>query len=180
MDSMIGEIRMFGGNYAPEGWVMCNGSLLAITEYPALFSLLGTTWGGDGRLTFGVPDLRGRVPVGAGQGPNRTNRVVGQMGGAENVTLQDANLPAHNHPFNISNVAGTTGDLGPNVMYSLPGTAGDVMYLQASAAVFTPVTLNDDTVIPEGGNNSHTNVMPSMAITFIMCALYGMYPERNN
>lgn len=179
MDSMIGEIRMFGGNYAPEGWVMCDGSLLTIAQNEALFSLLGTTWGGDGRSTFGVPDLRGRVPVGAGPGPNRTNRVVGQTGGAENVTLQDANLPAHNHSFNISNVAGTTGDLGQGVMYSLPGTAGDVMYLQNSATVFNAVTLNDATVIPDGGNNSHANVMPGMAITFIMCT-QGTYPTRNN
>lgn len=108
MDAFIGEIRMFGGTFAPEGWAFCFGQLLSINDYPALFSLLGTTYGGDGRNTFGLPDLQGRIPIGYGQGPGLTARYLGQKSGQEIVSLQQNELPAHVH--SISNNTASSGN----------------------------------------------------------------------
>src|SRR3954468_23228168 len=96
-EPFLGEIRMFGGNFAPRGWAFCNGQILSIAQNTALFSLLGTTYGGNGQTTFGLPDLRGRVAVSAGQGPGLSNYSLGELAGSESVTLTSANMPAHNH-----------------------------------------------------------------------------------
>ncbi|MEN9798594.1 MAG: hypothetical protein RL653_2290, partial [Pseudomonadota bacterium] len=102
MDPFLGEIKLFAGNFAPTGWAFCHGQLLPIAQNSALFSLLGTTYGGNGQTTFALPDLRGRIPVGFGQGPGLTNRNLGDMSGVESVTLQVSNLPQHAHPFAVS------------------------------------------------------------------------------
>ena len=103
MDEYIGIIKIFGGNFAPRGWAFCNGSLLPISQYDAVFALLGTTFGGDGQTTFALPDLRSRTPIGTGQGPGLSSFVEGQVGGNENVTLLTQNIPTHIHALNVSN-----------------------------------------------------------------------------
>src|SRR6187455_3404652 len=117
----LGEIRMFGGNFAPRGRAFCNGQILPIAQNTALFSILGTTFGGNGQTTFALPDLRGREPVGVGQGPGLSDIQLGQMSGTENVTLVTANLPAHNHPINCDNNASSAAQ--PSGL--IPGLAGD-------------------------------------------------------
>jgi len=109
VDSYVGEIRMFGGNYAPDGWALCDGSLLQVANNEVLFSLLGTTYGGDGRSTFGVPDLRGRLPVGQGQGLGLSNRVLAQAIGAETVALAAAEVAPHSHPVGAGTAAAASG-----------------------------------------------------------------------
>lgn len=109
MDPFIGEIRIFGGNFAPEGWALCNGQLLDIVDNTALFSLLGTNFGGNGRTTFGVPDLRGRVPIGTGQGPGLTNRFLSQFSGWEEIQLLSPQLPAHSHTITNTTTSSTSG-----------------------------------------------------------------------
>src|SRR6187551_165477 len=110
MDNFLGEIRIFAGNYAPVGWALCNGSLLSISTESALFALLGTTYGGDGVTTFGVPDLRHRIGLNQGQLPGGQNYTLGEMAGTQNVTLLQNNMPAHTHSIIASNSVATTGD----------------------------------------------------------------------
>lgn len=108
MEELMGTIKMFAGNFAPRGYALCNGQMLAISQNQALFSILGTTYGGDGRTTFALPDLRGRVPLGPGQGPGLSNRQPGEKAGNETSTLSVANLPAHNHTLSANSGAGNT------------------------------------------------------------------------
>ena len=105
---LLGEIRMFGGNFAPRGWAMCNGQILSIAQNTALFSLLGTTYGGNGQTTFALPDMRGRAPIHPGQGPGLSNRDLGESAGAETITLSQAQMPVHNHPVQGSSADQTT------------------------------------------------------------------------
>jgi microcystin-dependent protein len=142
----IAEIRLFGGNFAPYGWSFCNGALLSISQNDAMFNLIGTTYGGDGQNTFGLPDLQGRVPVHQGQGPGLSNYVLGQKGGAETVTLTVGQLPAHNHA--------AIGAYGPG-----PSNA----------------TMNAGCIGNTGGNQPHDNVLPFTAVSFII-SLQGIYP----
>jgi microcystin-dependent protein len=107
-EAVLGEIRLFSGSYAPEGWLICNGQLLQIQQYQALYALIGTTYGGNAVNNFGLPDLRGRVPVCQGQGPNLSNRSIGQKGGASLVTLTEATIPPHGHDFIVSGTEGST------------------------------------------------------------------------
>ncbi len=123
MDPYLGEIRMFAGNYAPQDWVLCNGALLSISQYQALYALLGTAWGGDGISTFGAPDLRGRLPVGQGTGQGLTPRRVAQTGGTETVTLNATMIPAHNHAFNATSGDATAIAPGPALMFAKADTA---------------------------------------------------------
>ena len=167
----IGEIRMFGGNFAPREWAFCDGQLLAINQYDALFSLLGTTYGGDGRSTFGLPDLRGRVPIHQGQGPGLSNRRIGSKAGAETATVTTAQLPVHTHPMGASSQAGTSASpaaavpaaVGLTARYHV-GPAFDEMYAAA--------------VSLDGGGQSHTNVQPFQCVNFII-ALAGVYPSQS-
>ena len=114
-DPFIGEIKMFAGNFAPRGWALCDGQLLAVSQNDALFSLFGTIYGGDGRTTFGLPDLRGRIPIHAGSGPGLSPRRLGAKGGAENVTLTTAQLPAHKHDIFASSAGASAGNPLNNV-----------------------------------------------------------------
>ncbi|MGB8717158.1 MAG: tail fiber protein [Rhodanobacteraceae bacterium] len=168
-EPFVGEIRMFAGNFAPRGWAFCDGQLLAVSQNDALFSLLGTIYGGDGRTTFGLPDMRGRLPVHAGQGPGLSDRRLGAKGGSEEVTLTVNQLAPHSHPAHGSAGTATSVDPGGNV----PGT-GSADYLNPRPP---PVLqMASETIAPIGGSRSHTNEMPFLCMHFII-ALVGIYPS---
>ncbi len=170
-EPFVGEIRMFAGSFAPRGWAFCDGQLLAVMQNDALFSLLGTIYGGDGRTTFGLPDMRGRIPVHAGSGPGLSTRKLGAKGGAEQVTLATTNLPAHSHQIKASADAGSRNNpegkfqgASPNVTVFRPNETPNVAF---DAASITNV----------GGSGDHTNLMPFLCVNFII-ALIGTYPSR--
>lgn len=173
-DQFVGEIRMFGGNFAPVDWAFCDGRTLQISDYEVLYSLIGITYGGDGVQNFKLPDLRGRVPIHMGQGPNLTKRTIGSAFGAEEVTLQVANLPAHSHVISAGGDA-TTAD--PTNNY--PGNS--VGFNLYSAAANPDSTMSTAGVEPAGGATSvlpHSNLMPTQCVNFII-ALNGLYPQRS-
>lgn len=170
MDAFIGEIKMFGGTYAPMGWRFCDGSLLSITDYSALYALIGTTYGGDGTSNFRLPDLRGRLPVHQGTGPGLTPRVLGQAFGAETVTLTADQLGGHTHTlFASGNPAGQTTPGG-----NLPGVTGVNVYTTSNSA---RVNLNAQTITAGGSGQAHYNLMPSQCVHFIICC-EGIFPSR--
>lgn len=164
-DPYIGEIRLFGGNFAPLGWAFCDGTLLPISQNAALFNLIGTTYGGDGTTTFGLPDLRGRLPLHAGpQNP------LGQMGGSETVTLTTAQLPQHQHPVSAVSAAGSTGS-PQNAIWAAASTD---YYAGGSANA----TMNAAAVRSAGGGLPHQNLSPFGVVSFII-ALEGVYPSQS-
>jgi microcystin-dependent protein len=166
----IGEIRMFGGNFAPKNWAMCNGQILAISQNTALFSLLGTIYGGNGTSNFALPNLQSRSPMHQGQGPGLSDRVIGEEGGTENVTLLGANLPSHTHGVMAVGSAGTqTTPVGNSWASSTTRPYSN----QAPNAAMAPGTLG-----PTGGNQPHDNLQPYLVVTFIIC-LNGIFPSRN-
>lgn len=181
VDSYVGEIRMMG-NYngrAPNGWLSCNGALLSIQANPALYSLIGTTYGGDGVNTFALPDLRGRLPVGQGNGPGLTPRIMGQTFGSEAVSLQPANAPSHNHTMNTAGAAATTTEASDQVTFANV-TSPTAQYLKgglgtAGGTVINPIAT---TIGTTGSGVAHDNVMPCATINFIICT-QGLYPQRN-
>ncbi len=176
MDPFIGEIRMFGGNFAPRGWAFCNGQLLAIAQSSALFSLLGTTYGGDGQTTFALPDLRGRAPIHVGQGPGLTPRTLGEMSGSETVTLTASEMPAHNHAMVASKNVIDVGDpTGAFLGMEYSGRDPITKY-EGEAANLT--TMNPQCISPSGSSQPHSNMQPYLAVSFII-ALEGIYPSRN-
>ena len=168
----IGEIRMFGGSFAPRSWAFCNGQLLAIAQNDALFSLLGTTYGGDGQNTFALPDLRGRIPVHRGQGSGLSPYDLGQVGGVESVTLLTQQLPAHSHAFVASTAAASpTSEPGGSVT----AAASAPLYVEPSGAL---AGMSSQAITPVGGTQPHGNVAPFQCVSFIIC-LEGIYPSRN-
>ena len=168
----LGEIRMFGGNFAPRQWSYCDGQLIAISQNDALFSLLSTIYGGDGRSTFGLPDLRGRVPMHFGQGPGLTSRSQGQKFGDEYVILDDNHIPSHTHQmFSAPDTTGNSADP------TAKATAGGQM-VYADVAAATAGTLAAESVANTGVGTQHSNMMPYQAVHFII-ALAGQYPSRN-
>lgn len=169
-EPFVGEIRMFAGNFAPRGWAFCDGQLLAVSQNDALFSLLGTIYGGDGRTTFGLPDLRGRIPLHAGQGPGLSNRRLGAKAGAENVTLTTNQLASHSHDWN-ANTAAATGN-APQGKVLADATPGRIY-----RAIDQNTSLASNTIANTGGSQPHTNLMPTLCINFII-ALVGIYPSR--
>lgn len=182
MDPFVGEIRLFAGTFAPVDWHLCDGTLLSINTYQMLFSLIGTTYGGDGVSTFGLPDLRGRVPVGQGQGPGMTNRGIGQTGGASIAQVTAAQMPAHNHQVKVSNKVSSTPTIAANVGFAAnvaPATGKIARYVPPNVSP-APVqaTLDAGTISwASGGNQAHANVMPYMALNYII-SLSGLYPNR--
>ena len=169
-EPFIGEIRMFGGNFAPRNWAFCDGQLLAVSQHDALFSLLGTTYGGDGRTTFGLPDLRGRVPVHVGSGPGLSPRSWGQKSGIENVALSTSHLPAHNHTLPAYEDFADQKDPTGHV----PAKADDGEQNFCSVPADTALRNTANT----GSGQQHSNVQPFLCISYII-ALYGVYPSRN-
>ncbi len=171
-EPFVGEVRMFAGNFAPRGWAFCDGQLLAVSQNDALFSLLGTIYGGDGRTTFGLPDMRGRLAMHAGSGPGLSPRRLGAKAGTEQETLTVNQLPSHHHNINATNASGAsttpTGNLARDA-------AGSDIYIQALTA--TTSQLNPNGMSDTGGSRSHTNLMPFLCINYII-ALFGIYPSR--
>lgn len=168
MDPILGSIILFAGNFAPKGWAFCSGQTIAISQNSALFSLLGTEFGGDGVTTFCLPDLRGRVPMHAGNGPGLTPRVVGETVGTESVTLLTAEIPAHSHDLTVANVAADN-----------DRPSGDMIgRSQIYTATATPTAaLNPLTISVSGGSQPHANIQPSLCINYII-AMEGIYPSR--
>ena len=167
-EPFIGEIRAFGFNFAPRGWAFCQGQLLAISANSALFSLLGTTYGGDGRTTFGLPDLRGRVAIGQGTGPGLSARLMGQKAGVESVTLNTNQIPSHRHALLASSESADSNkpednELGASQIYHSPTTDST---LAASSIGLT------------GGGQPHENMEPFLVINYSI-ALTGVFPSRN-
>lgn len=170
-EPFVGEIRMFAGNFAPRGWAFCDGQLLAVSQNDALFSLLGTIYGGDGRTTFGLPDLRGRIPIHQGSGPGLSPRRLGAKAGAEKETLTTNQLASHSHDFNANTAPATGAAPAGKVVadtigvrfYKAQGQTADM----ASAAIANT-----------GGSQPHNNLMPTLCVNFIL-ALFGIYPSRH-
>ena len=171
-EPFIGSIVIFAGNFAPQGWALCNGQLLPIQQNTALFSILGTTYGGDGKTTFALPDLRGRVPVHPGQGPGLSPYNEAQSGGAETVTLTVNQLPSHNHPVNCSNTAASHGGTTP--VGNVPAvTKGADVYNTTGNAQMQPQMIGN-----AGGSQPVPMVQPYLGVNFII-ALVGIFPSRS-
>ena len=171
-EPFIGQIQPFGFNFAPRGWARCDGQLLAISSNTALFSLLGTTYGGDGRTTFGLPDLRGRVALHLGQGPGLSSRSIGQRSGAENMTLSEAQMPPHNHELRAKDLKANTQDPTGNVL------AIDNGLDQIYSNEVPDTSLNTASVSDTGGGAPHNNMQPFLVINWCI-ALVGVFPSRN-
>lgn len=169
MDSYLGEIRMFAGTYAPFRWAFCDGSLIEVSANENLFYLIGTTYGGDGITTFGLPDLRGRIPVNQGIGPNLTARIMGEMGGVEEVTLTIGQVPAHSHAIMISSNSGTS-ESPANAFWA----ANVNQYAQPGE---TDGQMNAQAITMTGAGQAHENMMPYLCINYIIC-LDGCYPNQ--
>jgi microcystin-dependent protein len=175
-DPFIAEIRMFAGNFAPRGWAFCQGQILSIAQNTALFSLLGTTYGGNGQTTFALPDLRGRVPVGTGQGPGLPSVNLGEQAGAPTHTLTNTEMPAHNHPAQTAgiNAPGTASSPGGNTWAT--STARDNVYTSGTPSA--PMAAGSVSVGIAGGSQPHNNMQPYLGMNYII-ALEGIYPSRN-
>jgi microcystin-dependent protein len=171
MDPFVAEIRIFPFNFAPKGWALCDGQLMPISQNTALFSLLGTTYGGDGKSNFALPDMRGNAPMHPGQGPGLSLHDLGETGGSDTVSLLQSEMPAHTHGWTASNQAGT--DQSPiNEMFA-GGVGGIAMY-----ATPTSITqLNPNALPPVGGNQPHNNLMSYLTLNFCI-ALQGVFPPR--
>jgi len=163
---------MFAGNFAPRGWALCDGQLLAVSQNDALFSLLGTVYGGDGRTTFGLPDMRGRIPLHAGHGPGLSERRLGSKRGSEAQTLTVSQLPVHTHgPVRATASIGDSRAAAGNVLAS---TAAEDIYQNSSGSA----VMSAEAISNVGGNRSHTNLQPYLCVNFII-ALVGIYPSRH-
>ena len=166
----VGEIRMFGGNFAPAGWAFCSGQLMPISENDTLFTLIGTTYGGDGQSTFGLPDLQGRLPMHMGTGPGLTTRTIGEMGGVETVTLTVNQIPIHTHaPQSDANNGNQA-------------TPQNRVWAGAAASRYSSsapnLAMNNTLGGNAGGSQPHDNLMPYLAISFII-SLFGIFPTQN-
>lgn len=172
-DPYIGEIRMFAGNYAPQGWALCNGALQSISGNEALFTLIGTTYGGDGQSTFALPDMRGRLPLHQGTGPGLTARVMGQAFGSEEVTLTATQMPSHAHML-VASTADATASVPTGAIPA--GQPGDTLYLSNPAV--PPTSMSPNALQPNGGSQPHDNTMPFLCVNFII-SLFGVFPQQN-
>jgi microcystin-dependent protein len=181
MEGTIGEIRMFAGNFAPRTWLFCQNQLISIAQNTALFSILGTTYGGNGQTTFGIPDFRGRVPVGTGQGPGLSNRSLGEMSGTQTNTITSANFPAHTHPFSGSitmpgNAADGNADAASgNYPAGLTGTNMYSTVNNGSGLGNMQLAL---TGAATGSSTPVNNIQPVMGMNYIICQ-FGIFPSRN-
>lgn len=174
-EPFMAEIRIFAGNFAPRGWAFCNEQLLPISQHTALFSLIGTTYGGDGRSTTALPNLQGRAPMHPGRGPGLTDRRLGERGGVETVTLSEAQMPGHTHTLRAS--SGASDEKGEKVTANR--TTG---VTQTSRKLYGPSTnltsMAGQALQAAGGSQPHNNMQPFLAISFII-ALIGLYPSRS-
>lgn len=177
MEGYIGELKMFAGNFAPRNWAICNGQLLPVASNSALFSILGTTYGGDGRTTFALPDLRGRVPVSPGAGPGLSNVTLGQRMGNERTQLTYANLPPM--PVKVSSANGNkaTPANGDSISKAVENQGRSANELDSFNSASPDITLNAATV-PGGNSTPMSNMQPSLGMNYIVC-LMGIYPSRS-
>lgn len=171
-EPFVGEIRMFAGTFAPRGWSFCDGQLLGIAQNTALFSLLGTIYGGDGRTTFGLPDMRGRIPIHAGTGAGLSPRQLGSKSGSENETITINHMPNHTHDVRVSD---KPGDGGQPDSRTWAATSHPPDFYSSGQP---DTDMANQAILSTGGNQSHTNIMPFQCINFII-ALIGLYPSRN-
>jgi microcystin-dependent protein len=169
----VGEIRLFGFSRVPNGWLPCDGSLQSISEYDVLFTLLGTTYGGDGQTTFATPDLRGQVPLHNGTGPGLTTRVIGESSGSENVTLVPSQIPAHSHPLSATSLSASATTPGSE----LGAVAGDTMYVTDLTGA-TAVAMAPSSISAAGGTQPHSNLMPTLTVQYCV-AWAGIFPSPN-
>jgi len=176
-EPFLGEIRMFGGNFAPRGWAFCNGQLLSIAQNTALFSLLGTTYGGDGQTTFALPNLQGRFPMHWGNGVGLTMRTLGEVSGSESVTLLTSQLPAHTHPITAMSQDGNTDSpVGAVWAKAVDGSANPVSAY--SSGTNPDNAMSPKTVGPTGGSQPTPVMNPFLCVSFII-ALEGIFPSRS-
>jgi len=170
-EPFLAQITMFGGNFAPRSWAMCDGQLLQISQHTAVFSLLGTTFGGDGRVTFGLPDLRGRVAIHPGTGPGLSNRRLGEKGGTERETLTINQMPSHTHGLQASDTRGNSSD-----------PTGRINAVKSRTNIYSDtapnVSMSTQAVANTGAGQAHNNMQPWLGINHII-ALQGVYPSRN-
>lgn len=175
MDVFLGMIGLFGFNFAPKGWMSCNGQLLSIAQNSALFALLGTTYGGDGVTTFALPDLRGRVPNGQGQGPGLSSYQMGQAAGTEHVTLIQTQMPQHNHTLNVSGNPGTSNSPAGTVLAQAFDANEGVVNTYGTAI---NATASPQAIGLSGGNQPHENMQPYLTMNYCI-AVEGIFPSRN-
>ncbi len=180
MENFLGEIRVFSGNFAPRNWAFCAGQQLSIAANTALFSLIGTTYGGNGVTTFGLPDLRGRIPVGQGQGLGLSNYVIGQYAGTETVTLNATQIPQHNHFAVASQTNANAQTPSATVILATATGTNQEFYTHTVAGkpAPTPVQFSPQAIGFAGQTQPHSNLMPTLALNYII-ALAGVYPSRN-
>lgn len=170
----VGEIIMFGGNFAPAGWAMCDGQLMPISENDTLFNLIGTTYGGDGQETFAMPDLQGRVPVHNGTGSDGINYQIGEKSGVESVTLSTQQIPNHTH---VSQTASAGQQAGPaNTILADASTTQNGTRVYSNQA--PSVAMNTNTCTIQGGSQPHTNIQQTLCVTYVI-SLFGIYPSQN-
>lgn len=172
MPPYVGEIRMFAGNFAPNGWMFCEGQTLPISENDVLFQLIGTTYGGDGEETFNLPNLASRVPIHMGTGPSGTTYQIGEMAGTEQETLSVQQIPNHTHPMVASTALGS--DSNPQNKVPAQSSVGKDIY---EANLGTTVQFSNQSVVPNGGSQPHTNTQPFLCINFII-SLFGIFPSQ--
>lgn len=173
MEPFIGQIMLFGFNFTPYGWAICDGRLLPISENEALFALIGTTYGGDGMTTFGLPDLRGRIPICMGWGAGLSSYDLGEMGGTEQVTLVLPQAPAHSHMLEVAaNPSSSTQVPGPSAVFA--ASKGPNLYGQAGS----PASTLGACIDAAGGSQPHENMMPTLVANYCI-ALQGIFPSRN-
>ena len=185
-DGFIGEVKLFAGNFNPRTWMLCQGQILPINSYQALFSIIGTYYGGDGRTTFALPDLRGRMPIGVGQGPGLTNRQIGRNGGYESAALTTANMPAHNHTATLT----ASGQMMCDSLSSIDDSPGGNTLSRSEINIYSSnsstIAMQDSSVLVTGtvtiGNNgggmTHENMQPFLGMNYIIC-IQGTFPSRD-
>jgi len=172
-EPFLGEIRIFAGNFAPRNWALCNGQLLSISQNTALFSLLGTQYGGDGRVTFALPNLQGMAPMHAGQGPGLSDHTQGEVGGTQTITLLTNQVPQHTHPYNAG--SGSRGNVN-----TIPGNVNSDSAFQTNiyGATTDGTQMNPNMLQPLPASQPHENMQPYQVLNFII-AMAGIFPPRN-
>jgi len=180
MDEYLSVIKMFGCNFAPRGWVLCYGQIMSIAQNTALFSLLGTTFGGNGQTTFALPNLQGRSPIGMGNGAGLTPRVLGETGGTESITILSTQMPQHTHFIAANTGAGTTGVPTNSYLSASPknGSGPNAVSLNTYTTTAPDTTLNPQTVSVAGGSQPISIVQPFLAVNYSICTA-GIFPSRN-
>jgi microcystin-dependent protein len=172
MDPFVAEIRIFPFNFAPKGWAFCDGQLLPLSQNTALFSLLGTTYGGDGKSNFALPNMQGNVPMHPGQGPGLSLHDLGETGGSETVTLLESEIPSHSHSLNAAAPPGVVFAGDPTT--AIARSSGGAIYQTSNAGL---VQMNPSAIAPAGGDQPHNNMMPYLTLNFCI-ALQGVFPPR--